>query len=98
MLAPSVARVTTVVLIPGLGRGPSDFDALACRLRAVGFDPLAYDPLSLLGAEVPDGITLHTIAADVAAQIDEPAHFVGHAFGNRVAVALRWTVPISCAA
>jgi hypothetical protein len=41
---------------------------------------------------------LHTIAADVAAQIDEPAHFVGHAFGNRVAVALRWTVPISCAA
>jgi pimeloyl-ACP methyl ester carboxylesterase len=85
ILSPSVARVTTVVLIPGLGRGPSDFDDLAGRLRADGFDPLAYDPLPLLGAEVPDGITLHTIAADVAAQIDEPAHLVGHAFGNRVA-------------
>jgi pimeloyl-ACP methyl ester carboxylesterase len=37
----------------------------------------------MLAGGVPDGITLHTVAADVAAQIDKPAHLVGHAFGNR---------------
>lgn len=74
-----------VVLLPGLGRGPSDFDDLAARLLAEGFDAVAYDPLPAFGDSDHAGITLHDIAADVARPLDEPAHLVGHALGNRVA-------------
>lgn len=77
--------MSTVVLIPGLGRGAEDFDDLAARLRAAGHEPIAFDPLPTLGSGPRPGITLHDIAADVAALIHEPAHLVGHAFGNRVA-------------
>lgn len=31
--------LSTVVLIPGLGRGPSDFDDPVCRARAIYFGP-----------------------------------------------------------
>jgi pimeloyl-ACP methyl ester carboxylesterase len=76
--------MTTVVLVPGLGRDPKDFDLLAARLQSEGYTTIAYDPLPTLATPRP-GITLHDIAADVAALLDEPAHLIGHAFGNRVA-------------
>lgn len=76
--------MTTVVLLPGLGRGPDDYDALAVHLRGAGHDVRPWDPVPPLATPRP-GITLHDIAADVAATLDAPVHLIGHAFGNRVA-------------
>jgi pimeloyl-ACP methyl ester carboxylesterase len=78
-----------VVLLPSLGRGAHDFDAIraplsgACRVvtpqpRGIG---ASTGPLT--------GITLHDLARDIAAVIEHegagPALIGGHAFGNFVA-------------
>jgi pimeloyl-ACP methyl ester carboxylesterase len=80
----------TVVLLPSLGRGAEDFDAIAARLAAAGFLVLRPQPRGIGASRGPlTGIDLHDLAADVAAVIAAadrgPAFVVGHAFGNRVA-------------
>lgn len=80
----------TAVLVPSLGRGGSDFDALARALSLAGFRTVAVDPRGVGASEGPlEGLTLHDMAADIAAVIaaldGAPVHMVGHAFGNRVA-------------
>ncbi|MDP2289589.1 MAG: alpha/beta hydrolase [Actinomycetota bacterium] len=74
-----------VVLLPSLGRGAGDFDALVAALRAAGFEALALEPPST----VPAGSTLHDLADLVVAALDEQGwsrvHLVGHAFGQRLA-------------
>jgi pimeloyl-ACP methyl ester carboxylesterase len=79
-----------VVLLPSLGRGATDFDAVAQRLADAGYRVLRPQPRGIGGSRGPlAGIDLHDCAADVAAVIEQdnngPAFVVGHAFGNRVA-------------
>lgn len=80
----------TVVLIPSLGRSGADFDAFASDVAASGYTAVAVDPRGTGETTGPlQGLTLHDLAADVAAVIagldHAPCHVVGHAFGNRVA-------------
>jgi pimeloyl-ACP methyl ester carboxylesterase len=79
-----------VVLIPSLGRGGVDFDDLASRLAAAGFEAAAIDPRGIGQSTGPmEGLTFADYAADVAAVAaslsPKPAVLIGHAFGNRVA-------------
>jgi pimeloyl-ACP methyl ester carboxylesterase len=79
-----------IVLLPSLGRGAEDFDAIAARVADAGFRVLRPQPRGIGRSQGPmSGIDLHDYANDVAAVIehaaDGPAFVVGHAFGNRVA-------------
>jgi pimeloyl-ACP methyl ester carboxylesterase len=79
-----------IVLLPSLGRGAGDFDAIAARLGDAGFRVLRPQPRGIGASRGPmRGIDLHDYAADIAdviAQDGGGAAFVaGHAFGNRVA-------------
>ena len=78
-----------VVLVASLGRSSNDFSELSATLAAGGYRVLAVDLRGVGESSGPiDGHTLHDIAADVATVVDQlvcgPAHFGGHAFGNRV--------------
>ena len=77
-------------LLPGLGRPAEDLDPLAERLVAAGFRIVQPDPRgSGESTGAMEGLTLHDLAADVAAVIDaldtRPVVIIGHAFGNRIA-------------
>jgi pimeloyl-ACP methyl ester carboxylesterase len=79
-----------VVLLPSLGRGAGDFDAIAEQLAGAGYRVLRPQPRGIGQSRGPmTGIDLHDYAADVAAVIEHEnngaAFVVGHAFGNRVA-------------
>lgn len=79
-----------IVLLPSLGRGAEDFDAIADRLVNAGYRVVRPQPRGIGRSVAPlGGINLHDYAADVAAVIEQekkgPAFVVGHAFGNRVA-------------
>lgn len=79
-----------VVCLPGLGRDASDLDPFAALLVEDGFRVALPQPRGMPGSSGPlENITLHDLAADVAAVIEAlgggPALLVGHAFGNRVA-------------
>ncbi|HEY3887154.1 MAG TPA: alpha/beta hydrolase [Caulobacteraceae bacterium] len=79
-----------VVLIPSLGRGAADFDDLAARLAAAGYEAAAVDPRGVGDSSGPmTGLSLADYAADVAAVAHalsaKPVVLIGHAFGNRVA-------------
>jgi pimeloyl-ACP methyl ester carboxylesterase len=79
-----------VVLLPGLGRSPTDLAALADILVAAGCAVLLPVPRGIGASTGPlEGLTLHDLAADVAALLerwtDGSAAIVGHAFGNRIA-------------
>jgi pimeloyl-ACP methyl ester carboxylesterase len=79
-----------LVLLPGLGRPAEDLDPLADRLDAAGYRVVQPDLRGCGGSVGPlEALTLHDLAADVAAVI-EPARIgkailIGHAFGNRIA-------------
>ena len=79
-----------LVMLPGLGRPAEDLDPLAERLVAAGHRAVQPDPRGIGGSTGPlDGLTLHSLAADIGAVIealcDGPAVLIGHAFGNRIA-------------
>lgn len=78
-----------VVLHPSLGRGAVDFHGLSGCLVAAGYTAAAIDPRGVgRSSGATERLTLHHYAADVAAVVrhlgGEPAHLVGHAYGNRV--------------
>lgn len=80
----------SIVLLPSLGRGATDFDAIAQRLAEAGFRVLRPQPRGIGQSTGPwDNLTLQDLAGDIAAVIEHdnngPAFVVGHAFGNRVA-------------
>ena len=86
-----------LVLLPGLGRPAEDLDPLADRLVAGGYRAVQPDPRGCGGSSGPlEALTLHDLAADVAAVIRSAtvgkAVIIGHAFGNRIArmVAADW--------
>ncbi len=78
-----------VVLLPSLGRDADDFVPLAQRLAQAGVRALLPSPRGIGHSTGPlDGITLHTLAGDVAAILRHDggsALVAGHAFGNWVA-------------
>jgi pimeloyl-ACP methyl ester carboxylesterase len=79
-----------IVLLPSLGRGASDFDAIAARLAGAGYRVLRPQPRGIGTSAGPwEGVKLEDLAADIAAVVENnaggPAFVVGHAFGNRVA-------------
>lgn len=79
-----------IVLLPSLGRGASDFDDLSARLAGAGYLVVRPDPRGIGRSRGSlDGLTMQTLADDVAAVIRDlgrdPVVVVGHAFGNRVA-------------
>jgi pimeloyl-ACP methyl ester carboxylesterase len=79
-----------IVLLPSLGRGQEDFDQIAPMLVQAGFTVLRPEPRGI-GASAPlkAGATLHDMATDVAAAIQDasiaPVIVAGHAAGNWVA-------------
>jgi len=80
----------TIVMLPSLGRGAADFDAIADRLAEAGYRVLRPQPRGIGESTGPwQGVKLEDLAADIAAVIEHdnngPAFVVGHAFGNRVA-------------
>lgn len=82
-----------LVLLPSLGRGIEDFDALVPSLVAAGLQVIRPQPRWIGESTGPvEGVTLHDLAADVAAVIETlaaaPAVIAGHAFGNYVARSL----------
>src|SRR5579883_3097737 len=78
-----------VVLLPSSSRDSEDFDGVAAGIAARGFRVLRPQPRGV-GRSVGrlTGVTLHDLAADVAAAIaaerQGPAVIVGHAFGQWV--------------
>jgi pimeloyl-ACP methyl ester carboxylesterase len=82
-----------VVLLPSLGRGAEDFEPILPGLVGAGFRVARPQPRGIGGSTGPmQGITLHDLAADIAAVIEAlsggggaPAVIAGHAFGNFVA-------------
>jgi len=80
----------TLVLLPGMGRPAADLDPLAARLVAAGFRVVQPDPRGMGASTGPlEGLTLHSLAADIAAVIEALdggfVVLVGHGFGNRIA-------------
>ncbi|WBL82225.1 alpha/beta hydrolase [Bradyrhizobium xenonodulans] len=78
-----------ILMIASLGRGASDFDDLSNRLVASGFTAVRPQPRGIGKSTGPtNGVTLHDLAADVAAVIEslgaKPVIAIGHAFGQRV--------------
>jgi pimeloyl-ACP methyl ester carboxylesterase len=79
-----------IVLLPSLGRGAGDFDAIAERLASAGYRVLRPQPRGI-GRSTGSwqGLKLEDLADDIAAVIEHEgqglAFVVGHAFGNRVA-------------
>jgi pimeloyl-ACP methyl ester carboxylesterase len=83
-------RGPAIMLLPGQGRGPRDFDELAKHLVSSGYQVVRPEPRGFGESVGPvDGITLRDNAGDVAAAIEQvgaaPAIVVGWAYGNRVA-------------
>lgn len=80
----------TVVLLPSSQRGGEDFDEVAAHIARAGYRVLRPQPRGIdacSGSLV--GLTLHALAADVAAVVrafdGAPAIVVGHAYGHYVA-------------
>jgi pimeloyl-ACP methyl ester carboxylesterase len=89
-----------IVLLPSLGRGASDFDAIAAKLAEAGYRVLRPQPRGIGASTGPwNGVKLEDLAADIAAVIEQnaggAAFVVGHAFGNRVARTLATLRPES---
>jgi pimeloyl-ACP methyl ester carboxylesterase len=92
-----------LVLLPGLGRSSADLLPLAELLAKAGYGILLPEPRGIDGSTGPlDGLTLHDLAADIAALMERwekgPATVIGHAFGNRIARTLASDRPdlVSC--
>jgi pimeloyl-ACP methyl ester carboxylesterase len=79
-----------IVLLPSSQRDSEDFDPLAARIAARGYQVLRPQPRGMgRSSEPPPDMTLATLAADVALSIERlaqgPAVVVGHAYGHWVA-------------
>lgn len=86
-----------VVIVPSLGRGVEDYTeqyhaTLTAHLVEAGFDVLLIQPRGIgrsVGDLTPGKVTMADLANDLLRTTDQlhvqRAHFVGHAFGNRLA-------------
>ncbi len=83
-------RGPTLILLPGIGRPPDDLIPFAAHLVDAGYRVVLPEPRGMGESTGPlDGITLHDLAADIAAVAEAtdgaPVTVIGHAFGNRLA-------------
>jgi pimeloyl-ACP methyl ester carboxylesterase len=79
-----------VVLLPSLGRGAEDYAGLARLIAAAGCRVLLPQPRGIGESRgAMENVSLHDLAADVAALLDHEGNgravVAGHAFGSRVA-------------
>lgn len=79
-----------IVLLPGQGRGPRDYDTLTKQLVSAGYRVVRPEPRGFGESVGPvEGLTLRDNARDVTTAIEKvgavPAIVVGWAYGNRVA-------------
>jgi len=79
-----------VVMLPSRGRDSEDYGPVAAAIAAQGYRVLRPQPRGMAGSSGPmTGLTLHDLAADVAAVIRAegggPAVVIGHAYGNWIA-------------
>ncbi|MBV9566865.1 MAG: alpha/beta hydrolase [Hyphomicrobiales bacterium] len=79
-----------IVLIPGANLTAGYLEGLAQAFATSGYRVVRINFRGAGKSEGPeDGVTLHTLAADVAGVLEAlqlgPSNIVGHAFGNRVA-------------
>lgn len=91
-------RGAALVILPSLGRGAADYDALAALLAREGIQVIRPQPRGVGGSTGPmHGLSMRDLAADVAAvirdRVDGPAAVAGHAFGNFVARMLATSFP-----
>ncbi len=91
-------RGPTIVLLPSSLRDSLDFDPLARLLAGAGLQVLRPQPRGMgRSSPPPAGMTLETLADDVAAVIDAcsdgPAVVLGHAYGHWVARVTAWQHP-----
>lgn len=91
-----------VLMIPSLGRGPADFDALARDLVKAGHSVIRYSPRWFGPSDGPEEANLADLAADAAAVAraacpGEAVTVVGHALGNRIARAMSAAQPAQVA-
>jgi len=86
-----------VLMIPSLGRGAQDFDALAGTLAARGFEAILPEPRGVGRSTSLPARDLFDLAADdiavIEALCDGQVDVLGHAFGNRVARAVAVAAP-----
>ena len=87
-----------IVLLPSSQRDSEDFDDLAQLIAAEGFQVLRPQPRGMgKSSPPPPGMTLATLAGDVALTIERlasgPAVVVGHAYGHWVARVLDMNHP-----
>ena len=93
LTATAIGEGLPLVILPGLGRPSADVAPLADILVGAGYAVLLPEPRGIgVGTGPLEGLTLHDLAADVAALIEQwttaPATIIGHAFGNRISRAL----------
>jgi pimeloyl-ACP methyl ester carboxylesterase len=79
-----------IVLLPGQGRGPHEYDALTKQLVSAGYRVVRPEPRGFGESVGPvEGLTLRDNALDVTTAMEKvgaaPAIVVGFAYGNRVA-------------
>ena len=79
-----------IVILPSLGRGAEDYNVVSLLLAKRGFLVLRPQPRGVGASTGPmTGLTLHDLAADIAAMIEHegkgPVVVVGHAYGHFVA-------------
>ena len=85
-----------LMMLPSLGRGPDDFNALAKAVK--GRTVILFEPRWFSTSDGPQDIDLFAIADDAALVLDQlcpgqAADVIGHAFGNRVARTLAASHP-----
>ncbi len=88
-----VGRGPPVLVIPSLGRGPADFDALSAFLVERGRAVVAFEPRWFGTSSGPSDADLLSLADDASFVLEKlcpgsQADVIGHAHGNRVARAL----------
>lgn len=93
LVASVAGRGSPVLLIPSLGRGPADYDALGLALVRRGFQIIRYEPRWFGASDGPEAATLADLGEDAAAVVSTlcpgtKVAVVGHALGNRVARAM----------
>ena len=76
-----------ILMVASLGRSGSDFNEIADGVAAAGFRVICPEPRGVGGSTGPmEGLTLHDLAADLAAVVEQsgaaPVVALGHAYGN----------------